>query len=198
MRLFVAKALILPLLSVGLLPWVGWAQATVLWQAQNVLSPTMVPPYAGQGSPFPAPVVVVAVESSDQSNTRQLREQALAQANTALGRRDALQLAVNALDVRGVTQGQLGQRLLISNLWVGLNETLPVTYRPAAEVTTALEALKALDAGAAAELEQKLQARRSKFEKEGVRIEGVDLKERKIRLATPQGVQEYPLNIVTY
>jgi hypothetical protein len=173
----------------------GPTHAIVLWQVENNNSPTMVPSYSGQPSPFPQPKleVTAAVVTDEAAQAAALRQQALVKARRLIAPEVALQLNSAQLQVKGMTNGGQGLRILVDNAWVGLNETIRVSYAINPQTTAALEELQTLDADSARRLQEKLQGQRIALERDGVQITAVNSKGRQLTLKTPQGIKQIPL-----
>ena len=170
------------------------AQAIVLWQVENTVSGTMVPVYRGQGSPFPQPKVAeTAVVDDEAAKAAALRSQALVRARKLTAPNVALQLGSSGLQVKGVTNGVSGVRVLVGNSWVGLNETIPVVYGVNPQTLEALNTLRQYDPTAANTLQQKLYDTQQSLQRQGVQVKSVNIKNRQLTLQTPQGIRQIPL-----
>ncbi|MCA3244323.1 MAG: hypothetical protein INF43_03335 [Alphaproteobacteria bacterium] len=173
---------------------VAKAQAVVLWNVPNEASPTMVPPYRGEGSPFPQPKVEEIADTTDEAaRLAAQRRLALTKAQRLVAAPSALQLNASQLRVRGVTNGAAGVRVLVRDNWVGLKETIAVRYAINPVVAEALRELRVLDEDAAARLQARLNERRRELDERGVKITDVNTKNKQMSLETPQGIQKLPL-----
>lgn len=187
------------LLLIGFLGWSGLAQAVVLWSVSNETSPTMVPAYRGQPSPFPQPKkaeVDEATAGDEEAQAAARLRAALLKARRLIASPKALQLNPNQLSFKGVTEGAAGTRVLVRNTWIGMNEVITVRYAINPVTAEALRDLRALDADAAADLQTKLNDRRRDLEEKGIKIQYVNTKNKQIILETPQGRQQIPLVLV--
>lgn len=140
------------------------AQEILLWKVENSLSPTIVPLYDGQPSPFPKIEVkktepVSDTLSAEAEAARKARLEALARAQKILNSKDAFKPELGVIQVNGVIQGVQGTRALISNQWVKVGQTMQVRAGRTPEVNNAIEMLRQYDADAANQLEEKLQQR---------------------------------------
>jgi hypothetical protein len=169
-------------------------QTVILWQVENNLSPTLVPAYRGQESPFPRPKVQASEPSLDDeaAQAAMKRQQALTAARALAKPNQALQLNNTALKVKGVSKGINGVRVLIDEEWVGLNQVIPVRYSVNVQTLAALRELQQWDEAAARVLESQIKQDKQRLEQEGVQITAVNVKNRQITLKTPQGVQQLP------
>lgn len=174
---------------------VSHAHAVVLWNVPNEASPTMVPPYRGEGSPFPQPKVdAIAAGTTDEAARLAVqRRLALTKAQRLVAAPSALQLNASQLRVKGVTNGVAGVRVLVRDNWVGLKETITVRYAINPVVAEALRELQELDGEAAAQLQTRLNERRRDLNQRGVKIIEVNTKNKQMSLETPQGMQKLPL-----
>jgi hypothetical protein len=173
------------------------AYSIVLWQVENPLLPTAVPSYRGQPSPFPQPKTEAqsATQLDDAAQEALLKQRALAKARRLMAPTVALQINNAQLQVKGVTNGAQGVRVLVGNTWVGLNETVRVNYAVNPETAAALQELYKVDESSANKLQQKLNEQRLKLEQEGIQITAVDIKNRQLSLKTPQGSQKIRFNL---
>jgi hypothetical protein len=169
-------------------------QAVILWQVENSLSPTLVPAYRGQESPFPRPKVQAPEPSLDDeaAQAAMKRQQALSAARALAKPNQALQLNRSALEIKGVSKGIHGVKVLIDNDWIGLNQVIPVRYSVNVQTLGALRELQQWDETAARALESQIKQDQQRLEREGVQITAVNIKSRQITLKTPQGVQQLP------
>lgn len=169
--------------------------AVILWQVENSLSPTLVPAYRGQESPFPRPKIQVSEPGVDDeaAQAAKKRQQALSTARALAKPNTALQLNRTALQVKGVSNGVNGIRVLLDKDWVGLNQVIPVRYSVNVQTLGALRELQQWDETAARALESQIRQDQQRLEREGIQITAVNIKNRQMTLKTPQGVQQFPL-----
>ncbi|NBX85809.1 MAG: hypothetical protein EBQ80_00965 [Proteobacteria bacterium] len=173
------------------------AQEILLWKIDNTASPTMVPAYDGQPSPFPkkeAPKQTVAVSetlSVEAEAARKARLAALAKAQKILSSPEAFKPELNTIEVNGVIQGIQGTRALIANQWVTVGQTMQVRSGRTPEVATAIEALRQYDADTATQLEDKLQQRFNANPYITLKIKKITTKQ--ITLEGHQGTYQLPI-----
>lgn len=153
------------LLILTLLPAVSLAQEILLWKTNNSASPTIVPAYTGQTSPFPqiiekeATSLISDTLSEEAELARMARIEALQRAEKLLSGSDALRPELGPIQIQGRVEGVAGPKVLISNQWIGVGRRLKVALSKTYEATTAIDELRKYDDEAANELESKLNQR---------------------------------------
>lgn len=169
------------------------AQGITLWQVDNAATPTLVPAYQGQSSPFPAVKVQEAVTADPMlAAAEQARVVALKKAEKLLSSKDAFQPALDQVRVSGRVDGMAGPRVLISNQWVGVGQRLGVRLVRSTKSHSIIDELRGYDAGAATEIEGKLQQKLSKTPYVQMVVKSIGAKE--IKLESEYGRQTVPIS----
>lgn len=168
------------------------AQGITLWQVENAVTPTLVPAYVGQPSPFPA-VKAQEVSATDPAleAVAQARLSALQKAEKLLASKDAFQPELGLVQVSGRLDGQAGPRILISNQWVGVGQRLGVKLTRSVKSQQVIRELREYDADAAGEIEGKLQQQLSKRPYLQMVVKSIGAKE--IKLESEYGQHTVPI-----
>ena len=156
-------ALILGLVTIGS-PLVSYAQnnaGTVLWQANNPISPTLLPSYGGQPSPFMRTMLEDAAVKLEAETLRLARLRALQKAEVVLNSSRALIPNFSGLSFAGRLVGGQGVKVFFNNAWLGVGSQLAAPMEISAAARNALSILEQQDVQAAEELERRLQGRLS-------------------------------------
>ncbi len=180
--------------AIVLSSFAGLGHTLVLWQVENPLSPTMVPAYRGQPSPFPHPKIVasdVAVED-EAAITNALRVKALQEAKNMVKPTVALSLKSMSGMIKGVSDGLQGRRVLVGNEWIGLKEKISVTYIINPRTIEALKILSQYDYQTADSMQRKLMKNKTDWEEQGVTIQAINVRNRQVTIATPEGTMQIP------
>jgi|GEM_PF-6898614 len=141
--------------------WAASARAEdLLWRVSNNVTPTVVPAYAGQLSPFPYikkdVKQVTPTLSAEELAEQKQRARALQQAELVLSNvRRALVPQLDAVRVEGVISGQAGTKVLLNNNWVGVGTHVPVPLVRSQAAQQALSMLHEYDSIAADKLEHR-------------------------------------------
>lgn len=136
------------------------ADDSLLWKTVNTNAPSVVPAYTGQEGPFPKVIVVSATVAQDEieAERQRQRDNAFNYAEGLIRAGKGLQPEMRTLRVGGMLDGNLGQRILLNNQWVGVGAKVPVRLTKTAEVQEALKLLATFDESAANELGGKIDA----------------------------------------
>lgn len=145
-----------------LLPAAPQAAEILLWQATNSSSPSLVPVYTGQESPFPHVEEAEEVSSTlnaEAEAARLARQQALEHAEQIISGKEAFRPEIGTIRIDGRVEGLAGPKILVANQWIGADRQLQVRLVRTPEADAALAELRKYDADAATQLDGRLTQR---------------------------------------
>lgn len=133
--------------------------STVLWRAKSFVSPTLLPAYGGQPSPFIRAIVEDVTATLEVEAQRIARMRAMQEAESVLNGPSALVPNLSGLNFAGHLSGEHGVKVFFNNMWIGLNSQLTAPMEVSNNAYKALDILKQQDVQAAEELSRRLQER---------------------------------------
>lgn len=179
----------------ALMPLSAGAQEILLWKAVNEVTPSLVPAYMGQESPFPHTAVVEEAVSptlsAEAEAARLARLQALSRAEQLVAGKEAFRPETGNIRIDGRVEGLAGPKILIANQWIGVGRQLQVRLVRTPEADSALDELRKYDADAAGELDRKLNDRLEKDPYLSLTIQSIKPKE--VQLHSDYGPYTIPI-----
>lgn len=132
----------------------------LLWKGTNSNTPTVVPPYTNQVSPFPQRALEKPPEDQADSaavtealaEQKRMRDEAFAHTEVLIKSGRGFEPMLSGLRVGGMLDGLLGKRVLVNNQWIGIGSGLDVRRVRTREMTDAINSLKEFDIDAATRL----------------------------------------------
>jgi hypothetical protein len=152
------------------------AQEQIQWLVNNTQSPTVIPLYANQESPFsyrPDPHKF----NIDQAQA-QLQAQVsmrIAQIQQMVQSQRALQPDISSLQIQAIIQGPMGPRVLMRNEWLKQGQTVQVPSQATPSYQIALQQLRQLQPNAPdpmASSYQNITLNLEKIERQGITLTG--------------------------
>lgn len=137
------------------------AGGTLLWRANSAVSPTLMPDYGGQPSPFMRNTQEDDSVKMEAEAIRLARMKAMQQAETVLNSPAALVPNLSGFSFAGRLIGAQGVKVFFNNTWLGVGSQLSAPMEISNEARNALSVLQQQDLQAAEELERRLQSRLS-------------------------------------
>ncbi|RYG61747.1 MAG: hypothetical protein EON60_02375 [Alphaproteobacteria bacterium] len=130
---------------------------SLLWKAANPHTPTVVPPYTNQVSPFPQRALEKAADEQVDSaavmealaEQKRIRDEAYSHTENLIKSGRGFEPMLSGLRVGGMLDGLLGKRVLVNNQWIGIGSGLDVRRVRTREMTEAINSLKEYDIEAA-------------------------------------------------
>ena len=133
---------------------------TLLWLANSTLSPTRLPSYGGQPSPFQRGAQTEQVASNRENEAKRLaRIQAIQKAESILNSSAAIVPMLSSLIFSGRIVGNQGIKVFYNNQWVSIGSQVSAPMQISTAARQALYVLGQQDVQAAEELQRHLEAR---------------------------------------
>lgn len=132
---------------------------TALWRAKSPISPTLLPAYGGQPSPFIRAVKEDGTAALKVEAQRLARMRAMQEAESVLNGPNALVPNLSGMSFAGRLSGERGVKVFFKNTWIGLNSELSAPMDVSNDAYRALNVLRQQDVQASEELSRRLQDR---------------------------------------
>jgi hypothetical protein len=138
----------------------AWADSSVLWMTKSGVSATVVPPYAGQVSPFAHQrLVAQAVSSTEDVERMQRWELAQKRADALLTSQAGFVPDFRGVTVGGKIDGARGPRVLVGGSWVGVGQKLRVRLKMSPAAMAAIQDITSFDQTASDTMMQRFKSK---------------------------------------
>lgn len=150
-----------------------------LWKVVSGLSPTVLPAYAGQPSPFPHIQVapVAPVSSTEEIEHAQRRDELLSRATALLASPQAFTPWVQGIRTGGQMAGLAGPRVLVGEDWVGKGQLLAVRVTLSPRVSALVGDLQTYDRDMALDINRRFEHQLTAHPTTSMKIQGITSKE---------------------